>query len=247
MIRTILIDDEPLSRDIVRSYLTKYPDVKVVAECDDGFEGLKAITHERPDLLFLDIQMPKINGFEMLELIDEPPSVIFTTAYDEFAIKAFETNALDYLLKPFSEERFRQSMEKFLERQTRGAAQTDATAVAGALSAHEGKSERIVVRTGARVKIIPWKEIHYVEADDDYVRIVTAEGQFLKNRTMQQVENALDENRFVRVHRSYLLNVDLITRIEPYLKESYLAILRSGAQVPVSKNGYGRLKDRLGI
>lgn len=246
MIRTILIDDEPLSREIVKSYLKGYPDVSVVEECNDGFEGVKAIQQHKPDLIFLDIQMPKINGFEMLELIEQVPAVIFTTAFDEYAIRAFETNATDYLLKPFSEDRFKKAMDKFLEKARSGAADQSAH-LAGTLAQAPVSPDRIVVKTGTKVKIIPVKDIHFLEADDDFVRIVTDEGGFLKNKTLQYYEKALDPALFVRVHRSYLLHVNRITRIDPYQKESHLAILRDGKQIPVSKTGYVRLKEVLGI
>lgn len=245
MTRAVLIDDEPLSREIVKAYLRAYPDVAVVEECNDGFEGVKAIHQHKPDLIFLDIQMPKINGFEMLELIDQPPAVIFTTAFDEYAIRAFEANATDYLLKPFSEERFRKAMEKFLEKPTPTAGQS--RQLSETLANAPVNHERIVVKTGTKVKIIPVKDIHYLEADDDFVRIVTDEGAFLKNKTLQFYEKTLDPGQFVRVHRSYLLHINRITRIDPYQKESHLAILRDGKQIPVSKTGYARLKEILGI
>lgn len=243
MIRTILIDDEPLSREIVKSYLQGYPDFEIVEECNDGFEGVKAIQQHRPDLIFLDIQMPKINGFEMLELVDDPPAVIFITAFDEYAIRAFEANATDYLLKPFSEDRFRKAIEKFLSR----AAKEQSKQLAGTMANAPLNQERIVVKTGTKVRIIPVRDVHYLEADDDFVRVVTGEGSFLKNKTLQYYENALDPGQFVRVHRSYLLAVNRITRIDPYQKESHMAVLRDGKQIPVSKSGYARLKEILGI
>lgn len=246
MIRTILIDDEPLSREIVKAYLKGYADVEVVEECNDGFEGVKAIHQHKPDLIFLDIQMPKINGFEMLELIEQPPAVIFTTAFDEYAIRAFEANATDYLLKPFSEERFRKAIEKFLDTSKSGTAD-QARQLEDTLANAPVNHDRIVVKTGTKVKIIPVKDIHYLEADDDFVRIVTDEGAFLKNKTLQFYEKTLDPGQFVRVHRSYLLHINRITRIDPYQKESHLAVLRDGKQIPVSKSGYARLKEVLGI
>lgn len=246
MIKVIIIDDEPLSREIVKSYLVAYKNVEIVAECNDGFEGVKAIMQHQPELIFLDIQMPKINGFEMLELIEQTPAVIFTTAFDEYAIRAFESNATDYLLKPFSEERFRKAVDKFLEKS--GANQQENTnTLLDTVAASPNQSERIVVKTGNKVKIIPIHEIHYLEADDDYVKIVTHEGSFLKNRTMQFYEKTLDPKLFVRVHRSYILHVNQITRIDPYQKETHLAVLRDGKQIPVSKSGYSRLKEVLGV
>ena len=246
MMKVILIDDEPLSREIVKSYLQSYKNLEVVAECSDGFEGVKAILQHQPDVIFLDIQMPKINGFEMLELIEQPPAVIFTTAFDEYAIRAFESNAVDYLLKPFSEERFRKAVDKFLEKSPATISETTNTLL-DTVASSPNQAERIVVKTGNKVKIIPTHEIHYLEADDDYVKIVTQEGSFLKNRTMQFYEKTLDPKFFVRVHRSYILHVNQITRIDPYQKETHLAILRDGKQIPVSKSGYSRLKEILGL
>lgn len=245
-IKAILIDDEPLSREIIKSYLTMYPQVQVMQECNDGFEGVKAIGHHQPDLIFLDIQMPKITGFEMLELLEQPPAVIFTTAFDEFAIRAFEANAIDYLLKPFSEERFKKAMDKFLERPI--SVTTESTQrIINQDNGHPAANTRIVVKTGTRVKIIPVQEILYIEADDDYVRIFTAEGNFLKNKTMSYYEKNLDTQSFVRVHRSFIVHINQITRIDPYQKETHLAILRNGKQIPVSKTGYARLKEMLGL
>lgn len=244
MIKAILIDDEPLSREIIKSYLKEYAQVVVVEECNDGFEGVKAIQQHMPDLIFLDIQMPKINGFEMLELIDGPPAVIFTTAFDEYAIKAFESNAIDYLLKPFSIDRFKKAMDKWLDKEP---STEPAQKVLESMAPSPLQQNRVVVKTGTKVKIIPMHEIHYFEADDDYVRVVTGEGSYLKNKTMQFYEQSLDPQHFVRVHRSYIVHINQITRIDPYQKESHLAILRDGKQIPVSKTGYGKLKEILGL
>ena len=241
----ILIDDEPLARSIVREYLQQYNDVQVVAECNDGFEGLKAIQLHEPDLIFLDIQMPKINGFEMLELIEEPPPVIFTTAFDEYAIKAFESNAVDYLLKPFSKERFEKAIQKYLHQQKPSSEKTQAVLDSAAQSPVQ--QNRIVVKDGSKIKIIPVIQIHYIEAADDYVKIFTPEGSFLKKKTMGYFENSLESFHFVRVHRSYIANTQLITRIDPYEKDSHLLLLSSGAKLPVSKAGYAKLKEVLGI
>jgi two-component system, LytTR family, response regulator len=247
MIKTVLIDDEPLARLIVREYLQNYKEVEVVQECNDGFEGVKAIMQHNPDLIFLDIQMPKITGFEMLELIEQPPAVIFTTAFDEYAIKAFETHAIDYLLKPFSKERFDKALEKWLA-QTNTTQQKKATEnlIQSSVELPE-QTERVVVKTAGKIKIIPIRELHFLEAADDYVKLHTKEGAFLKNKTMSYFEQALNPSQFVRTHRSYILNVQEITRIDPYEKESHLAILKSGAHVPVSKTGYVKLKSVLGL
>src|ERR1700722_9264517 len=258
-IKAIIIDDEPLARMIVQGYLATYPEIQVLQECSDGFEGIKAIQQWHPDLIFLDIQMPKINGFEMLELVEEPPAVIFTTAFDEYAIKAFESHAVDYLLKPFSKDRFDKALRKWIDQHagvTANAAakapsadtETDPTgALLETAAQSPAQQQRIVVKTGGKIKIIPLEDIHFLEAADDYVKIHTHNGAFLKNRTMSYFERALDGSQFVRTHRSYILNVQQVTRIDPYEKDSHLCVLQSGAQVPVSKAGYVKLKTVLGL
>jgi two-component system LytT family response regulator len=247
MKKAIIIDDEPLARSIVKEYLAFYPQIELVEECNDGFQGVKAIQQHKPDIVFLDIQMPKINGFEMLELIDDSPEIIFTTAFDEYAIRAFEAHAVDYLLKPFSKERFSKAVDKWLNRQVPIQEKSATEALLQSTTHSPSQSERIVVKTGGRIKIIPLHEIQYLEAADDYVRIFTADGTHLKKKTMSYFEEVLDPKLFVRVHRSYIVNVQLITRIDAYEKENQLAILTTGAKIPVSKNGYGKLKTVLGI
>ena len=238
----IIIDDEPLARMMLKEYLQFYPEITVVEECNDGFEGIKAIQQHHPDLIFLDIQMPKINGFEMLELIDEPPMVIFTTAFDEYAIKAFNAYAVDYLLKPFSKERFDKAIQKMLLQKNNSTGSVAASAFSPAL-----KSNRIVVKENGKIKIIPVAQIHYLEAADDYIKIHTADGFFLKKKTMQYFEDSLSLQEFVRVHRSYIINTQLISRIDLHEKESYTLLLITGTRIPVSKTGYSKLKIVLGI
>jgi two-component system LytT family response regulator len=216
-----------------------------VQECNDGFEGLKAIQQHQPDIVFLDIQMPKITGFEMLELVENMPAVIFTTAFEEHAIRAFEVHAVDYLLKPFSSERFDKAVQKWLDQFQ--AAPSPTPALLETAAASPLQSNRVVIKLNGKIKIIPVQDIHYLEAADDYVKIVTQEGSFLKNKTMSFFEKMLDPQQFTRVHRSYILNINQVTRIDPYEKENHLAILRSGARVLVSKTGYPRLKAALGL
>lgn len=248
MIKAIIIDDEPLARSIVKEYLLQHPGINVVQECNDGFEGVKAIQQWQPDLIFLDIQMPKINGFEMLELVDQPPAVIFTTAFDEHALKAFELHATDYLLKPFSQERFDKALHKWMAQRGQLPAAAPATAPLLETAAQAApQSQRIVVKTGGKIRIIPMEDVHYLEAADDYVKIHTRDGVHLKNKTMSHFEQVLDPRQFVRTHRSYFVNVQLITRLDAYEKESYLALLTTGARVPVSKTGYVKLKSVLGL
>ena len=242
--KVIIIDDEPLARSIVKEYLQDFAEAELAAECNDGFEGIKAIQQYQPDLIFLDIQMPKITGFEMLELIENPPAVIFTTAFDEFAIKAFELNAVDYLLKPFSKERFQKAVQKYLNQQNNSAAveQTIETAAES-----PSQQNRVVVKDGNKIKIIPVHQIHFLEAADDYVKIVSNDGSFLKKRTMSFFEKSLAQFQFVRVHRSFIVNTQLITRIDAYEKDSHLLFLTTGEKIPVSKSGYSKLKEVLGI
>lgn len=247
MIKAVLVDDEPLARSMVAEYLEGYPQLEVVAECNDGFEGAKAIMQYQPDIIFLDIQMPKINGFEMLEIIDYQPAVIFTTAFDEYAIQAFEQHAVDYLLKPITKTRFDRAMAKFLDSQHLEAGKKNTRNLLDKMHQTDGKLERVVVKTGAKIKIIPVSSIIYLEADDDYVKIHTDEGTFLKNKTMASFEEQLDPARFVRVHRSFIVRIDHIARLEPHEKDSYVAVLADGSQVSVSKSGYARLKQTLGM
>jgi two-component system, LytTR family, response regulator len=246
MIKAILVDDEPLARLIVKEYLQPYTEIEIAEECNDGFEGLKAISKHQPQLLFLDIQMPKITGFEMLELIEKPPATIFTTAFDEYAMKAFETNAVDYLLKPFSKERFNKAIQKALQQITQQVVPDYQPLIESAVKAPL-PFQRVVVKLNGKIRIIPAAEILYLEAADDYVKIHVKEGSFLKNNTLSYFESMLGEQQFVRVHRSYLLNLSMITRIEPYEKDGHLAVLSTGARVPVSKSGYTKLKATLGI
>jgi two-component system LytT family response regulator len=247
MIKVIIIDDEPLARSLLKEYLIDIKDVQVIDECGDGFEGVKSIMLHKPDLIFLDVQMPKINGFEMLELLDYVPAVIFTTAFDQYAIKAFDAHAIDYLLKPFGKERLEKAIKKYLDTSVGQASRENTLALVEEFAPSPAQSQRVVVRIGGKIKIIPIQEISYLEADDDYVKIHTHEGFFLKNKTMAFFEKVLDADQFVRVHRSYILQISLITRIEPYEKDGHLAILKSGQKIPVSKSGYPKLKAVLGL
>jgi len=244
MIKTILIDDEALARDVVKYYLSDYPQIEIVAECSDGFEGLKAITQHQPDFIFLDIQMPKISGFEMLELVEKHPAVIFTTAFDEYAIKAFEVNAVDYLLKPIEKSRFDQAMQKLPAKLAKEEGSRELLETA---SLSPMQNSRVVVKSGGVIKIIPVNELNYLEADDDYVKLSTPEGIFHKNKTMSFFEQTLDPSQFIRIHRSYMINLAQVTKIELKEKESYVVLLKSGIWLPVSKTGYVKLKTALAL
>ncbi|OOG75558.1 LytTR family DNA-binding domain-containing protein [Algoriphagus sp. A40] len=244
MIRTIIIDDEPLAAGIVQEFLAEFSQFQVLEVCQDGFQGLKAIQQHKPDLIFLDVQMPKITGFEMLELLDEPPAVIFTTAFDQYALKAFDAKAMDYLLKPFSQARFKQAIDRFLESRMEGKESERPNAD---LHHFAEKSNRLVVRVKNDIKIISVQDVNFFEAEDDYVTIHTAGGKFLKKMTMKTLEESLDAGKFARVHRSYIINLNGITGIEPYERDTYLVKLKGGEKLPVSKTGYARLRQVLGL
>jgi two-component system LytT family response regulator len=244
--KAIIIDDELLARSMVKEYLQSYPDIELVQECCDGFEGIKAIQQYQPDLIFLDIQMPKINGFEMLELVEQPPAVIFTTAFEEYAIRAFESHAIDYLLKPFSKERFDKALQKWMQQNQQEKKEATQEILQSKIISPV-QQNRVVVKENNHIKIIPTSNIRYLEAADDYVKIHTADGSFLKNKTMGYFEEMLESQNFVRIHRSYIVNIQLITRIDPYEKENHLAVLSIGLKLPVSKSGYAKLKQVLGI
>ncbi|MBX3163409.1 MAG: response regulator transcription factor [Bacteroidetes bacterium] len=246
MKKIIIIDDEPLARSIVIEYLQARKDFELVAECNNGYEGVKAIMQHKPDLIFLDIQMPKINGFEMLELLDQVPSVIFATAFDEYAIKAFEANAVDYLLKPFSKERFNSAIEKWLSKNKNEEEKNMETL----LEQHNKQPEeqnRIVVKVNNEISIVPVHDIVYIEAFDDYVKLFTKDNYFLKKKTMNYYEDVLDTELFFRTHRSYIINLQQLTRIEPMEKNTYIALLKNGKKIPLSRTGYAKLKEKLGI
>lgn len=242
-IRTIIIDDEKLARDLIKNYLSAFSEIVVISECADGFEGIKAIQSLKPDLIFLDIQMPKITGFEMLELLDSPPVIIFSTAYNEHAIKAFEMSAADYLLKPYSKERFTKAIDNAKEKLF---SKTNDSSVSELINhSAEEKLNRVVVKTGTKIKVIPIESLIYLEAQDDYVMLHASEGKFLKQQTMKYFEQSLPSDQFVRIHRSFILNVDYMAQIENYDKDSYKIILKNQVKLPVSRTGYMTLKKIL--
>ena len=243
-LRVVIVDDEPLARAVVREYVAAHPGVEVVAECANGFEAVKAVSELSPDLMFLDVQMPKLSGFEVLELIGRVVPVIFTTAYDQYALRAFEVHAVDYLLKPFSEQRFGEALSRARER----LASREIMPVDALLSEarpRQGPLERVLIRDGSQVHVLPVDKIDYVEAQDDYVSFQSEGKSYLKDQTLGTTEGLLDPARFVRIHRSYLLNIDRIARVELYAKDSRVAILRDGRKLPVSRAGYARLAKLL--
>jgi two-component system LytT family response regulator len=243
-LRVVIVDDEPLARAVVREFAGQHPGVAVVAECANGFEAVKAVSELAPDLMFLDVQMPKLNGFEVLELLGRSVPVIFTTAYDQYALRAFEVHAVDYLLKPFGEERFAEALSRARARLLSQEPMPIEALVADARP-RTGPLERVLIRDGSQVHVIPVEQIDYVEAQDDYICFKAHGRDYLKDQTMAAVEATLDPARFVRIHRSYLLNIERIARVELYAKDSRVAILRDGRRLPVSRAGYARLSKLL--
>jgi two-component system, LytTR family, response regulator len=246
-IRAVIVDDEELARQVLCEYLASHPDIEIVAECANGFEAVKAVTEQKPDLLFLDIQMPKLDGFEVLELVGPGTEVVFVTAYDNYAIRAFEVHAIDYLLKPVSADRFEAALERARERLSGKLPHQPlpASELAAAARPPAQYVERVPVRDGTRVFIIPVSKLDYAEAQDDYIALVSEGKKHLKQQTISSLENGLDPSRFMRIHRSYIVNLERVARLEPYGKESHVAVLTNGAQLPVSKSGYARLRSFL--
>lgn len=242
-LRTLLVDDESLARDLLRDSLVVHADVEIVGECSNGFEAVKAVAELDPALVFLDVQMPKLNGFEVLELLDRPVLVVFTTAYEEHALRAFEVHAVDYLLKPFAPERLAAALDRVRARQS---TPPPAAALAAAARGPGQPLDRIVVRDGARVHVIPVAQLDYAAAQDDYIELWSGGRHWLKTQTLAELESGLDPRRFVRIHRSYVLNLERLARIEPHAKDSRVAILADGTELPVSRSGYARLRALLG-
>lgn len=243
--KAIIIEDEKLARDLVRSYLTSHENIELIGEFSDGFSGLKAINELNPDIVFLDVQMPKLTGLELLELLENPPHIIFTTAYDEYAVNAFDLNAVDYLLKPFSKERFNKALEKV----AKTSEENNSTAING-LKGHVAENavlDKIVVKSNSNIHVIPLSEVVYIESEDDYVMIHTSKGKHLKHQTMKFYEQQLDSNKFIRIHRSFIVNVSEINKIEKFGKDSYQVVLKGGTTLKVSRSRYQELKLKLGI
>ena len=243
-IRAVVVDDEALSRALILEYLAAHPDVEVVGECANGFEAVRAITELGPDLLFLDVQMPKLDGFEVLELVGGNIDVIFVTAYDSYALRAFEVHAVDYLLKPFGAERFGAALDEARGRLAR-AEQAPVAQMMASARPRGGYRERILIRAGAKVEVIPVGRIDYVLARDDYVGVMVGGRELLKQQTLADLEGQLDPERFVRIHRSAILNLDRLARLELATRQSYVAVLKDGTELAVSRAGYARLNELL--
>ncbi|MBI3004298.1 MAG: LytTR family transcriptional regulator DNA-binding domain-containing protein [Ignavibacteriales bacterium] len=243
-LRAIIVDDEELARKIVREFLAPHEDIEILTECINGFEAVKAITELKPDLVFLDIQMPKLNGFEVLDLVEQRPVVVFVTAHDHFALKAFEVHAVDYLLKPFSKERFEEALKRARE-QTSKKYQDRLSEVVSSARANVKPIERVLVREGFKVHIIPVDKIDYIEAQDDYISLRSDGKNFLKHQTLTELEATLEKSKFIRIHRSFIVNVERLARIEPYAKDSHIVILKDGSKLPVSRSKFDSLKQLL--
>jgi two-component system, LytTR family, response regulator len=242
-LRTPIVDDEELARKVLRELLSAHDEIEIVAECKNGLDAVKSVAEHKPDLLFLDVQMPKLTGFDVLELIGTELSVIFVTAYDEYAMKAFEVHAVDYLLKPVGKDRLAAALQRV---SARSKETLPAPAELTAASRPVGQfAERLVVKDGTRVTLIPVAKLDYAEAQDDYVALASEGRKHLKQQTIASLEAALNPKQFVRVHRSYVVNLERVARIEPYGKDSRVAVLSSGVRLPVSRAGYSRLQALL--
>ena len=235
--RAVIVDDEKLARSLLKEYLRDHADIEIVAECANGVEAVKAVAELKPDLIFLDIQMPRLDGFEVLELIGHEVDVIFVTAYDKYALRAFEVHAVDYLLKPFGKDRLAEALGR--------ARRVPVSELVTAARQPGAKIERVLIRGGAHVHVIPVGKIDYIEAQDDYVSFRSEGKSYLKQQTLGEVEAVLDASRFVWIHRSYILNVERLSKLELYAKDSHAAILRDGTRLPVSRTGYSRLSALL--
>ena len=246
-LRIVVVDDEPLARAVVREYAAADPALEIVADCANGFEAVKAVSELKPDLVLLDVQMPKLDGFEVLELLGRDQPVVFITAYDQYALRAFDVHAVDYLLKPYSAERFQEAIGRARER-LRARLTAPPTPIEDLVrdaKPKAGPNERVLIRDGANVHVLAVDKIDYVEAQDDYVAFKSEGKQYLKDQTLASVEGTLDPARFVRIHRSFILNIDRISKVELYAKDSRMAILRDGTRLPVSRSGYARLSQLL--
>ena len=245
-IRIAIIDDEAPAREIIKHYLKDVDSIEIIAECADGFSGLKTISIMKPDLVFLDIQMPRLTGIELIEVLTEKPEIIFTTAYDQFALRAFELNAVDYLMKPFPKRRFLDAVKKAIDKIRSGKGNKEpASQLLTKKPETSSPVNRVVVRKGNSINIIPVEQIKYVEAQDDYVMLYHSSGKALKQQTMKFYEENLPKTDFVRIHRSYIVKIEEINRIEPYTKDNHIAVLHSGDKLPVSRAGYKHLKEEL--
>jgi two-component system LytT family response regulator len=244
--KAIIVEDESLARDLVKNYLLAQKNIELIGEFADGFSGLKAINELKPDIVFLDVQMPKLTGLELLELVEGNPHIIFTTAYDQYAINASDLNAVDYLLKPFSKERFEKALNKVFTKIENSLTSNSVAQLSTHLSEYK-KLDKIVVKSNSNIYVIPLDDVFFIESEDDYVMIHTAKGKHLKHQTMKFYEEHLDPSKFIRIHRSFIVKLAEINKIEKYGKDTYQVILKNGIDLKVSRSRYQELKTTLGI
>lgn len=250
--RTLIVDDEDYARDIVRSLLKTDPDITLVGECSNGTEAIAAIEAEKPDIVFLDIQMPEVNGFEVIERASGlyQPHYIFTTAYDEFAPKAFEVNAIDYLLKPFDDDRFFQALNRAKEKAAIPASTELKKSIAALLKAHQQNQanylKRISVKTGGKIHFIAVEDIEWIEADNQYVKIHTANRHHTHRASLTELETTLDPATFMRIHRSAIVNIHSITSLEPHFRGDFMVNLQSGTKVKLAHTRKEALRQLMG-
>jgi two-component system LytT family response regulator len=246
-IKTLIVDDESPARELIGRFLSEYDDFIIIGEAENGFEAIKLINDLKPELIFLDVQMPKISGLEMLELLDEPlPAIIFSTAWDNYAVQAFEKNAVDYLLKPYNKERFNNAIQKFLVEYNRKLNVLTGEKIKELMSGEVKILEKILVRQGSKIMVIPVEQIVYISAEDDYVSIHTLTHKYLKQGTMNFFEESLPGVKFIRIHRSFLINADFLIQLELYDRSTYMAVMKNNEKLPVSRTGSVRLKELLG-
>lgn len=246
-IKALIIDDEKPARDLIRNFLERYDQIDVIGEAENGFDGCRMINDKKPDLVFLDVQMPKLSGIELLDLIENPkPFIIFSTAYENYAVQAFEKNAIDYLLKPYNRQRFELAIEKFLTRPV-GKSLMPLTQRFPDFMGNFPQLQRMPVRTGSKILVIKFEDISYISAEDDYVKVVSSQGKYLKQVTMSYLEQSLPDHMFVRIHRSYILNINYLKQLELFDKTSYRAILYDNSRLPVSRTGGKKLKKMINL
>jgi two-component system, LytTR family, response regulator len=247
-LRAVIVDDEPLPRERIATLLSAHPDIEIVAQCGDGAEAVRVIGDSQPDLLFLDIQMPELDGFEVLEALgsDRLPAVIFVTAFDEYAVRAFEVSAIDYLLKPIDPARFEQALGRAMQRMTASAeASGELQAFLNRWRAQRGFAARFVIRSGGKLSFVRPQDVDWIDAAGNYVRLHSGGRQHLLRETMKSIEGRLDPDQFVRVHRSAIVNIDRVVSLEPYFHGEYVVVMRDGSKLTSSRSHSGRLRALL--
>lgn len=250
-IRAMVVDDEAMARERVVSLLRQEQDIELIGECSDGEQAVNAINSQQPDLVFLDVQMPAVDGFRVIEQVgpEKMPAVVFVTAYDEYAVRAFEVHALDYLLKPFGRERFQQTLQharSHVERRRAGDLGKRLMALVQDIKPEPQKLDRLVVKSGGRVFFLRTEDIVWIEAAGNYVRLHLGEDSHLFRETMNGIEARLDPQRFVRIHRSRIVNSDRIKELQPWFNGEYVVVLQNGTRLTLSRGYREKLQERLG-